>query len=68
MNPKSDILLSVQKGWLTCPACHKKLQRVDPDTEASHLPVWCPRCRIEYQATIHRDRSAHDAGVHPRMR
>ena len=55
---KSDILLTVQKGWIICPSCHKKIQRVNKDTEAVNLPVWCPRCRVEYTTQILRDRSA----------
>ena len=55
---KSDILISAKDGWITCPICHKKLQRITQDTEAEHLPIWCPRCRQEYTVEIRRDRSA----------
>ena len=58
MRLNSDIMLTVQKGWITCPHCQKKLQRVAADTSAQNLPVWCPRCRIEYRVQIDRDRSA----------
>ena len=47
-----------QKGWITCPICHRKLQRVAPETTAENLPVWCPRCKTEYTVSINRDRSA----------
>ena len=55
---KNDILLTAKNGWIICPACHKKIQRITPRTEAENLPIWCPRCRVEYTIDIHRDRSA----------
>ena len=55
---KSDILVPAQDEWICCPNCHKKLQRVRPETEAENLPIWCPRCRVEYTTEIRRDRSA----------
>lgn len=54
----SDILMTKQKGWITCPICNRKLQRVAPETTAENLPIWCPRCKQEYIIQIHRDRSA----------
>lgn len=54
----SDILVTEEKGWFTCPTCRRKLQRVAPETRAEHLPIWCPRCKREYNVSIHRDRSA----------
>ena len=56
---KNDILVASQDGWITCPTCRKKLQRITAETEAENLPVWCPRCRREYTTEIRkRDRSA----------
>ena len=54
---KSDILMTAQDGWITCPTCHKKLQRITAETEVENLPIWCPRCRREYTTEIRRDRS-----------
>lgn len=41
--------IEVKNGWLTCPVCHrnKKLLRIDRDTEASGLPVFCRDCKHE---------------------
>ena len=45
-------------GFLTCPNCGKqKLQRLEPDTEAHALPVYCSRCRREYKIDIRRARA-----------
>ena len=54
----SDILYTAQDGYISCPTCGKKLQRITRETEAENLPIWCPRCRMETIITIHRDRSA----------
>lgn len=55
---ESDILITAESGWFACPFCKKKLQRFTADTEAKHLPIWCPRCRREVTVEIRRDRSA----------
>ena len=55
---KSDILVPAKDGWICCPHCHKKLQRITVDTQAENLPIWCPRCRMELITNIERDRSA----------
>ena len=41
--------IEVKNGWLTCPVCHrnKKLLRIDCNTEAKGLPVFCRDCRHE---------------------
>ena len=54
----SGIIWTEQEGWLQCPICHKKLQRIERTTEAENLPIWCPRCAKEYKLSIRRDRSA----------
>lgn len=55
----SGKIKAAEKGWITCPICHRKLQRVAPDTRAENLPIWCPRCKTEYTVSIPtRDRSA----------
>ena len=55
---KSDIIMPAQDGWICCPTCRKKLQRITAETKAENLPIWCPRCRRELITEIHRDRSA----------
>ena len=55
---KSDIIMPAQDGWICCPTCRKKLQRITAETKAENLPIWCPRCRRELITEIHRARSA----------
>lgn len=52
------ILFTAHDGFIECPSCRKKIQRITRETEAENLPVWCPRCRKEIVIEIHRDRSA----------
>ena len=51
--------ITVKNGWITCPNCrrNKKLLRIDPDTEAVGLPVWCKDCKTEIILDIHRGQS-----------
>lgn len=51
--------LAVKDGWLTCPNCHRnhKLLRIDKDTEATGLPVYCRDCKTEIILDIERGRS-----------
>lgn len=40
--------LIVRNGWLMCPHCGKmKVLRLDPETTAHALPVYCRRCGKE---------------------
>lgn len=47
--PKRGTLLTVRDGFLICPICrrNKRLMRVDPQTTAVHLAVWCRDCKHE---------------------
>lgn len=42
-------LLPVKDGWIACPICkrNKRLLRIEPDTTAHRLPVWCRDCKNE---------------------
>lgn len=42
-------ILTVKDGWITCPKCrrNKKLLRIEPETEAKGLPVFCRDCKHE---------------------
>ena len=49
----------VRDGWVTCPVClrNKHLFRVNPDTEANALPVYCRDCKTEIIVNIARGQS-----------
>lgn len=49
MNKHGDCaILKVQNGWAVCPVCGwARMMRVEPDTKAMRLPVYCKRCRHE---------------------
>lgn len=41
-------ILRIQNGWAVCPVCGwARMMRVEPDTRAKRLPVYCKRCRHE---------------------
>ena len=46
--------LIVRDGWLVCPGCHKRLLRVEPNTAAQNLIVYCRNCKRT--ATVDIDR------------
>ena len=41
-------------GFLLCPACRHKLIRIEPDTKAAQLPVYCRKCRRYLTVNIDR--------------
>lgn len=47
--PKRGTLYMVRDGFLICPICGRnhKLLRIDPETRAKHLAVWCRDCKSE---------------------
>ena len=51
--------LVVKDGWITCPICrrNRRLQRVNDDTEAKNLPVYCKDCKTELILDIARGQS-----------
>ena len=53
------VKLSVVNGWITCPQCRRnhRLLRIDPETEARGLPVWCKDCKTEIILDIDRGQS-----------
>jgi len=48
--------LTVKNGWLACPICrqNRKLLRVEPETQATNLPVYCRKCHNETILNIER--------------
>lgn len=51
--------LVVTNGWVTCPVCkrNRRLLRVDPETVARRLPVYCRDCKREIILDIDRGQS-----------
>lgn len=58
-NEKSCGKLNVKDGWLICPNCKRnhRLLRVEPETQARGLPVYCRTCRTEIILNIDRGQS-----------
>ncbi|MCI6972345.1 MAG: cysteine-rich KTR domain-containing protein [Clostridiales bacterium] len=44
----------MKNGFLVCPNCRRNrhLQKIDPDTEATNLPVYCRDCKTENRVDI----------------
>lgn len=57
--PEKHGKLTVKDGWVTCPVCKRnhRLIRVEPETEATGLPVYCRTCRSEVILNIERGQS-----------
>ena len=51
--------LTVKDGWIACPNCrrNKRLLRIEADTEARGLPVYCSDCKPEIILDIARGQS-----------
>ena len=46
--------LIVKDGWLKCPSCRKRLLRVERDTAAHNLIVYCRNCTRSVTVDIDR--------------
>ena len=51
--------LTVKGGWVTCPVCrrNRRLIRIEPETVAKELPVFCRDCKSEIILNIERGQS-----------
>lgn len=50
--------LIVRNGWIICPVCgNKRMFRLDEETEARKLPVYCRDCKTEFILDITRGQS-----------
>lgn len=58
MEARHDILVT-KDGWITCPGCQRRLKflRIDDETEARHLPIYCRKCRTQIILDIERGQS-----------
>ena len=56
--PQCDKLI-VKNGWVTCPNCKRnhRLLRVEPETEARNLPIFCRDCKSTVILNIDRGQS-----------
>lgn len=47
-------MLVVKDGYLQCPQCrrNKRLLKIDPDTKATRLVVFCRDCKTEHIVDI----------------
>lgn len=40
--------------WVLCPACGEKTRlKMRADTEAKHIPLFCPKCKTQTLINIH---------------
>ena len=58
-NQQKSAKLTVRNGWVSCPRCGRnhRLLRIEPDTEARGLPVYCRTCRTEIILDIDKGQS-----------
>lgn len=57
VHEKSDIMLTVQDGWIHCPCCsNKRLKRLYPDETAENLSLFCRDCKTEIRVNIDKSR------------
>lgn len=51
--------ITVTNGWIICPVCrrNRRLLRVEPETVARNLPVYCRDCKQEIVLNINRGQS-----------
>lgn len=58
-NSRGSGILSVENGWITCPNCGRnhRLLKIDDDTTATNLRVYCRTCRTEIILNIERGQS-----------
>ncbi len=50
---KSDRLVKVKDGWVTCPICgNNRLKRIRPDETAALVYVHCRRCKNDIPLTL----------------
>ena len=49
---KSGKLLPKKRGAWCCPDCGRRLITIRPETRATGLPVFCPRCKRDWIVNI----------------
>ena len=54
---KRGKLLPTKGGFVCCPYCGGKLQKISQRTEATGLPAWCRKCKREILIDIVRGQS-----------
>lgn len=43
---------TIKDGWYYCPHGHKTPQRIEKDTNAVNMPIWCKLCKKAYYPKI----------------
>ena len=56
---KHGRMLTVEDGWLVCPFCklNRRVMKIDPETVAARLPVYCRSCKREFRVDIQKGQS-----------
>lgn len=59
--------IKIKNGWITCPVCNRnrRLLRIDDETEAKRLPVYCRDCKTEIILDITRGQSVERRSPQP---
>lgn len=59
--------IKIKDGWITCPVCNRnrRLLRIDDETEARCLPVYCRDCKTEIILDIARGQSVERRSPQP---
>lgn len=42
----------IKDGWYYCPHGHKTSQRIEKDTNAENMSLWCKHCKKAYYPRI----------------
>lgn len=55
--PTKPSKISLRDGYVVCPVCDSKVQRILPNTSAVNLPIYCRRCKLQHVVNIEADRA-----------
>lgn len=56
------------KEWLRCPFCRKKLLRLEEDSEARGVGLWCAGCKCEREMDVTPGENGHEVTVKRALR
>lgn len=57
-------MLTVEDGYLVCPNCrrNRRVMKIEPDTVARRLTVYCRICKHEFKVDIEKGKSFESHG------